>query len=220
MLLQTIFMSQEKDESTGILDLTCTQTLFELAIEDFELRGAMGARLIADLKMRAAEADYQHLYYRDPIRPGIIWHVGLGAHEIVSAEELNAGDAERGHLDFCRNVAESVFPGFLQTVEDRISESDEEAEAVVMQQIPPLVMNVSGMDLATALEFTVFLYPNMIRAWAALLFVYQEILHLTEAAERAREECVAMCKHPEVVFHLLGYTPDEEAAEPHVAEKS
>lgn len=180
----------------NILDLTSKQTLFELAIEDGELLGPQGAKLIADLRDRAAEAEYTHMYFRDPIRPGIVWFTVLGG----SSCELSL--PTRGRLDDCRKVSEAVFPEFLKSLEDR----DEE---VIMQQIPPLAFGVSGVELATALEYLVFIYPTMVRAWAALIFTYEHMLGLKAGAESAREACIGSCPHAQVVTYLLG---DQESS--------
>jgi hypothetical protein len=155
--------------------------------------GAKGARLIADLRDRAFDADYSQLFYRDPIRPGIIWLQVL----------IEGGEYEipvRGKLDESLRVCARVFPKFLDEIENL--DSDE----AVMQQIPPISVSqeISGLELVTALEYIVFLYPEMVRAWASLVFAYSEILGLHEAASRVREECLCLCSNTQVVFHLLG----------------
>ncbi|MGE4234429.1 MAG: hypothetical protein AB7F43_13975 [Bacteriovoracia bacterium] len=182
-------MSNNVLSSTNILDLTAPQTLFELAIETEELLGPEGQKLIADLKERAFEAEYTHLYYRDPFRPGIVWLCVLGS----SADELPL----RGKLDTCHKTTEAVFPGFLARVES-VDEDD------IDGQIPPISGNVNALDLATALEYIVFIYPEMIRAWAALIFTYSEILGSYEGAQRVRAECSMVCTNAPVVLHLLG----------------
>lgn len=174
----------------NILDLTSKQTLFELAIEDKELLGQQGAKLIADLKDRAIEAEYTHMYFRDPIRPGIVWFTVLG-----KSNELQL--PTRGRLDDSRKICSKVFKGFLESIED----CDEE---VIMQQIPPLALGVSGLELCTALEYLVFVYPGMVRAWAALVFAYDHMLGLKAGAESAREACIGSCQHAQVVSYLLG----------------
>lgn len=181
----------------NILDLTSKQTLFELAIEDGELLGRRGAKLIADLKERATEAEYTHMYFRDPIRPGIVWFTVLG-----DSGELSL--PTRGRLDECRRVTEGVFPGLLGELED----CDEEQ---VLTKIPPLTRGVSGQELAIALEYLVFAHPTMVRAWAALIFTYDEILGLREGAESARAACAAGCPHTQVVAYLMGSWGDETA---------
>ena len=174
----------------NILDLTAKETLFELAIEDRELLGHTGAKLIADLKERATEAEYTHMYFRDPIRPGIVWFTMLG-----QGGELNL--PTRGRLDECRQMAERVFPDFLRALEG----SEEEA---IMQQIPPLALGVTAQELATALEYLVFVHPSMTRAWAALIFTYDEMLGLKDGAESVREACLGSCQHSQIVPYLLG----------------
>ena len=178
----------------NILDLTSTQTLFELAIESEELVGRLGAKLIADLRDRACDAEYTHMYFRDPMRPGIVWFSVLSAPNGLQLPT-------RGRLDQCRKVAEKVFPGFLAKVE-----ADDEN---VMSQIPPLTVGVSGIELATALEYVVFVYPSMARAWAALIFTYDQVLGLKEGAESAQAECIGSCPHAQVVSYLLGDTSNE-----------
>jgi hypothetical protein len=177
----------------NILDLTSKQTLFELAIADNELLGPAGAKLIADLKERACEAEYTHMYFRDPIRPGIIWFTMLG----VAANEISV--PTRGRLDECREICERVFPKFLRSLEG----CDEQA---VTRQIPPLALGVTAHELATALEYVVFVHPAMTRAWAALIFTYGEMMGLKDGAESAREACVGTCKHAQIVPYLLGET--------------
>lgn len=179
----------------NILDLTAQETLFELAIEPTELIGRTGAKLIADLKDRAVDAEYTHMYFRDPIRPGIIWFTML--EQVNNNLQLPT----RGRLDHCRRVTDSVFPGFLAELEN----SDEE---IVMSAIPPIASGVNGTDLATALEYLVFVYPGMVRAWAALIFTYDEMLGLKEGAEGARSECIGSCPHAQVVSYLLGDAGD------------
>lgn len=186
-------MSQENPH---ILDLTLPQTLFELAIEDHELYGPMGAKLIADLRERAHEAEYSHLFFRDPMRPGIIWFLSLGP---------NGSLPTRGKLDFCRRITEKVFPGFLEKVESEVEESQLAGDSnidPIMAQIPPLTTGVSGMELATALEYLVFVYPSMVRAWVALVFTYGEMLGMREAAETVRNECNTLCPYAQVVAYL------------------
>ncbi|MBI3544648.1 MAG: hypothetical protein HY075_15360 [Deltaproteobacteria bacterium] len=175
----------------NILDLTSKDTLFELAIEDGELLGHCGAKLIADLKERAVEAEYTHMYFRDPIRPGIVWFTVLNG----GAGELQL--PTRGRLDDCRKQCESVFPGFLRTLEG----ADEEA---IMAQIPPLALGVTALELSGALEYLVFVHPSMTRAWAALIFTYGEMMGLRDGAESAREACIGSCPHAQVVSYLLG----------------
>ncbi|HRK01644.1 MAG TPA: hypothetical protein PLH57_03195 [Oligoflexia bacterium] len=176
-------MSQE---NPNILDLTLPQTLYELAIDDHEIYGPAGAKLIADLRERAFEADYTHLYFRDPMRPGIVWFMALGSSGSLPT---------RGKLDYCRKITDKVFPGFLAKVD---SDSDDN----IMTQIPPLTTGVSGFELATALEYLVFVYPSMVRAWAALVFTYGEMLGMREAAETVRNECNTLCPYAQVVAYL------------------
>ncbi|MBI2607151.1 MAG: hypothetical protein HYW49_13835 [Deltaproteobacteria bacterium] len=171
-----------------ILDLTSKQMRFELGVEDGELLGRKGARLIADLKERATEAEYTHMYYRDPIRPGIIWFSALNP----SGLDLPA----RGKIEYCRDVANKVFPDFLDSLQD-------EAEESIMARIPPLVIGASGVDLVTTLEYLVFVYPGMVRAWAALIFSYSEVLGLKESAEAARSDCAEHCAHAQIVTYLM-----------------
>jgi hypothetical protein len=181
--------------AANVLDLTSRQTLFELAIEDQELFGRMGAKLIADLRSRAGEAEYTHMYFRDPMRPGIVWFTQLGELEGFSLPT-------RGKLDECRGVAEKVFPAFLRSLEG-------EDEDTIMARIPPLAPGVSGLELATALEYIVFVHPGMVRAWAALIFVYDQILGLKDGAESARATCVGSCPNAQVVAYLLQGDPVE-----------
>lgn len=204
--------SNEHQEA-NVLDLTLPQTLFELAIEEKELLGPVGAKLIADLKEKAQDAEYTHLYYRDPIRPGIIWFSQLG--DMQSVDEL--GLPTRGKLDHSRRVTERVFPGFLKSVEAAIqaekidwndsddNEADNQAvDRVIMAQIPPLTNGVSGLELAVALEYLVFIYPSMVRAWATLIFTYAEILGLKEGAESSRHACIMNCPYAQIALFLMG----------------
>lgn len=185
-------MSDLPDESgldpVLILDLTSRQTRFELAVGDEELLGRKGARLIADLKERAVEAEYTHMYYRDPIRPGIIWFSALNPAGL----DLPA----RGKIEYCRDVANEAFPGFLESLRG-------EADENVMARIPPLATGVAGVDLVTALEYVVFLYPAMVRAWAALIFAYGEILGRKESAAAARSDCAEQCPNAQIVTYLV-----------------
>ncbi len=183
--------SQEGNDSVPvqILDLTSKQMRFELAVEDEELLGCKGARLIADLKERAIEAEYTHMYYHDPIRPGIIWLSALNPSRL----DLPA----RGKIEYCRDVANEVFPDFLDSLRD-------EAEESIMARIPPLATGVPGVDLVTALEYLVFVYPAMVRAWAALIFAYGEIFGMKESAEAVRLDCAEHCPHAQVVTYLMG----------------
>ncbi|MBI3555495.1 MAG: hypothetical protein HY074_04450 [Deltaproteobacteria bacterium] len=185
----------------NILDLTSKQTLFELAIEDGELIGHSGAKLIADLKERAIEAEYTHMYFRDPIRPGIVWFTVLGSGASkLSLDALGNGELSlptRGRLDDCRQMCDGVFPGFLRSLEGM----DEER---IMGGIPPLALGVSAVELSTALEYIVFVHPVMTRAWAALIFTYDQMMGLKQGAESAREACVGSCPHAQVVSYLLG----------------
>lgn len=174
----------------NILDLTSQQTLFELAIEDGELLGQRGAKLIAELKERASEADYTHMYFRDPIRPGIVWFTVLGVTGELSLPT-------RGRLEECRQVCETVFPGFLKKLEG----CDDE---VIMKEIPPLALEVSAAQLCTALEYLLFVHPSMVRAWAAVIFAYEHMMGLKDAAQSAREACIGSCPHAQVVPYLLG----------------
>ena len=174
----------------NILDLTSKQTLFELAIEDGELLGHGGAKLIADLKERAIEAEYTHMYFRDPIRPGIVWFTVLGNNGELSLPT-------RGRLDDCRQVCEGVFPEFLRSIEGQ----DEE---LITGRIPPLALGVSATELCTALEYIVFVYPMMTRAWASLIFTYDQMMGLKHGAESAREACIGSCPHAQVISYLLG----------------
>jgi hypothetical protein len=189
-------MQQGTEGSANILDLTSKQTLFELAIEGDELLGRAGAKLIADIRSRAAEADYTHLYFRDPIRPGIVWLATLPSTDADAMPDSTMGLPTRAKLDECRAVAERVFPGFLASLE----EADEDA---VGASIPPLAVGVSGLDLVTALEYVVFAYPVMARAWAALIFAYEQMLNLKEGAESAKTACMGSCPHAQVVAYLL-----------------
>lgn len=177
-------------DGINILDLTAKKTLFELALDPQDLIGVAGAKMIADLKDRAFDADYTHMYYRDPVRPGIIWFAVLG-----SSDELPT----RGRLDRCRKAAEKAFPGLIETLE---SYSEKEK---IMSEVPTLKTGIelTGLELTTALEYIVFLFPDMVRAWAALLFSYAEILKLSEAAERVREECISACPQAQIVVHFL-----------------
>lgn len=181
----------------NILDLTSNQTLFELAIEDRELLGPQGAKLIADLKERAVEAEYTHMYFRDPIRPGIVWFTVLG-------HSVDLQLPTRGRLDECRKICDSVFHDFLKSLGDC-------DEAVIMHQIPPLAFGVSGLELATALEYIVFVYPGMVRAWAALIFTYDQMLGLKDGAASVREACIGSCPHAQVVAYLLDEGVSAEA---------
>ncbi|MEW6055283.1 MAG: hypothetical protein AB1540_01605 [Bdellovibrionota bacterium] len=195
-------MFTNDSSQSNILDLTSKQTLFELAIEPRELLGHEGAKLIADLKDRAAEAEYTHMYFRDPIRPGIVWFTALG-------EDSGLALPTRGRLDQCRKMTDKIFPGFLTGLEAQVTEatemgSDEEhCDEIILSQIPPLTLGVSGMELATALEYIVFVYPQMVRAWAALIFAYDQILTLKAGAESVREECIGNCDHAQIVSHLM-----------------
>src|SRR5690349_12837419 len=112
-------MSSSSAESR-ILDLTSKQTLYELAIEEDELLGQAGLKLIQELKERAGDADFTHLYFRDPLRPGIVWFCVLNPdfdNSQVYSESFEDGEPHynlptRGKLDFCRQMTEKVFPGF------------------------------------------------------------------------------------------------------------
>lgn len=177
--------------ASHLLDLTLKETLFELAVEDGELVGTSGAKLIAEMKERAAEAGYTHLYYRDPIRPGIVWLAVLGSPTLPV----------RGKLEASRGVTETAFPGIL-------AELHAAGENRVLASIPPLACGVSGIELATALEYLTFAYPEVVRAWAALVFVYNEVLGLRQGAETVRAECLAMCPHAQVVSYLAGTLGD------------
>jgi hypothetical protein len=196
--------------TANILDLTSQQTVFELAIEDQELIGPSGAKLIADIKERAAEADYTHMYFRDPIRPGIVWFTALGP-----GSGLNL--PTRGRLDQCRRVAESVFPDFLEQLEKVVAAAeeseDQDPELVVISQIPPISRGVSGLELATALEYIVFVYPSMVRAWAALIFTYDQIIGLRSGVDSARNACMANCQHAQLVPYLTGDEWENDAVE-------
>lgn len=195
------FYDSDELALASILDLTSKQTLFELAIEEQELIGHAGAKLIADLRERATEADYTHMYFRDPIRPGIVWFAMIDNGSVFSMPT-------RGRLDFCRKVTESAFPGFLASLDD----SDEQK---ILSQIPPLQQdrNISGLDLATALEYLVFVYPGMVRAWAALIFTYDHILNLKDGADSARTACITGCPNAQVAFYLMG-DPEDELLDP------
>lgn len=192
-------------ESSRILDLTSKQTLYELAIEDDELLGTAGLKLIQELKERAGDADFTHLYFRDPLRPGIVWFCVLDPRfsaEVMDFEEIE-GESQaqynlptRGKLDFCRQVTETVFPGFLQQI-------DPDSDENITSQIPPLSIGASGLELATALEYLVFIYPTMVRAWAALIFTYGEILGMHETAQTVRAECASICPEAQIVMYLL-----------------
>ena len=184
-----------------ILDLTSQQTLFELAIESSELIGRVGARMLADLKERASDAHYTHMYYRDPIRPGIVW---LSLLEESTENTLSL--PTRGRLDQCRKVTEGVFPGFIETLEN----SDDEK---IMSEIPPITTECSGFDLVTALEYLVFVYPTMVRGWAALIFAYDHILNLKEGAESARKECISVCPNAQIVPYLTSDPDFQETPE-------
>lgn len=187
-------MSQEYT-SAQILDLTSNQTLFELAIEEKELLGREGAKLIADLRERASEADYTHMYFRDPMRPGIIWFSLLGEYGLTNLPT-------RGRLEECWKISEKVFPGFLSTLEN-------EEEDQVMSQVPPITTGHTGLELATALEYLIFVHPEMVRAWAALIFTYDQILGLREAAENVRNACLQSCTNAQVVLYLLSDSTED-----------
>ena len=178
---------------TQVLDLTDYKTLYELAIEQEEFFGPKGSKLLNDLKDRAAEADYTHLYFRDPVRPGVVWFSQLQ----FDGEATHESIPTRGKLDECRSITENVFPNFL----NEISNADVN---VVMAQTPPITADVSGIELVTALEYIIFLYPEMVRAWAALIFAYGEILHMKDAAEAAYNDCVGTCTHSQMVGFLMG----------------
>lgn len=187
--------SRLKPESRqiNILDLTSPDTLYELAIEEVEFFGVQGTKLIQDLKERAADAEYTHVFHRDSIRPGIIWFVALGEN----VTEM----PRRGKLDECRRIIQEVFPGVLARIERLESQG---YEKICMAELPPLVPeHASALDLVTALEYLVFLYPQMVRAWAALVFSYSEIMGLYEAASLARHECVTLCEHAQIALYLL-----------------
>lgn len=186
---------RQTSDGINILDLTSKNTLFELAFEPKDLLGLEGAKLIADLKERARDAEYTHLYYRDPVRPGIIWFCILNKPDEMPT---------RGRLDRCRKIAEKVFPGFLASLQ--LAPEDDH----VLAQIPSLALDnptkATGFELITALEYIVFLYPEMVRAWAALCFAYGEILGMKDAAARVREDCTIACHHSQIVVHLsLGH---------------
>ena len=105
-------------------------------------------------------------------------------------------------------MAENVFPGFLAELEL----SDEE---VIMQRIPPLTgeSTATGMELATALEYLIFIYPGMVRAWASLIFTYNEILNLREGAEATRQSCLGSCPNAQVVTYFLDPPPSDGVVE-------
>lgn len=174
--------------NSQVLDLTDAQTLFELAIDAQELLGQKGAKLIADLKEKAGEADYTHMYFRDPMRPGIVWFAAL-ANDGISIPT-------RGKLDEAHAITDKVFPGFILGL-------DPQDEDGIMAQIPPLTTNASGLELVTALEYIIFLYPEMVRAWAALIFAYGEMLNLEQSAKLVYQDCAGTCKHAQIVAHLL-----------------
>lgn len=192
------------------LDLSNPQTLYELAVEPDELLGRPGAKLLADMKGQAIGAGFKEFCYRDPMRPGIIWLVNV-------ATDNGMLTPSRARLDYCRAVAETVFPEFIAALERKIKAlaesgaSGRSMDDVVMAEIPPITRGPSGMELATALEYMVFTYPAMVRAWAALIFVYDQLLGLKEGAESARSHCMAMCAYPQIVSYFLGERPAAEA---------
>lgn len=200
----------KKDSGAGkelnILDLTNPDTLFELAIEIEEIVGLRGDKLLRDLFERAGDAEYTHLIYRDPLRPGRIWLRKLGPEGQID------NSPTRARLDESRRITEKVFPGLLDILEDQIEASDETGSklsgSAFLVELPPIIYSenssVSGIDVATALEYLIFLYPELVRPWAALIFTYSEIIGLPEAAERVRAECTSSCEHAQVVAHLLG----------------
>ncbi len=217
--------SSEKtaQQPTSVLDLTDKQTLFELAMEPRELLGSAGAKLIADLAERAMDADYTHLYYRDPIRPGMIWFTPLVDDERDYALNLPT----RGKIDECRFMTDLVFPGLCKRLE-RLKRESEMApprsrgddhgfdstgtdcghdSVLVMQDVPPLILSpsssITSFELVTALEYIVFVYPEMVRAWASLIFAYEHLLGLVDAAKSTREACLGTCKYAQVVAHLI-----------------
>lgn len=184
----SVMPASSLETKSEVLDLTDHKTVFELGFEESELLGANGAKIIADLKERARDADYTHMYYRDPVRPGIVWFVELDPNEMQLPT--------RAKLEESRKVTERVFPKF-------ISELQSNDEDVIMQAIPPIQMGVSGLDLAISLEYIIFLYPEMVRAWAALIFCYQEILKLKHSAEFVYQECASSCEHAQIVSFMM-----------------
>lgn len=178
----------EKKLATQILDLTDSKTLFDLAIESSELIGRKGTKLLNDLKERASEADYTHVYFRDSLRPGVIWFNSLLDERTIPT---------RGKINECRETTENVFKGFLNSI-------PKDDQAAVLSATPPITNGVSALDLVTALEYIIFVHPEMVRAWASLIFAYGEILKIPEAAENAYAECIGTCSHAQVVQFLLG----------------
>lgn len=220
--------SSEKtaQQPTSVLDLTDKQTLFELAMEPRELLGSAGAKLIADLAERAMDADYTHLYYRDPVRPGMIWFTPLVDDERDYALNLPT----RGKIDECRFMTDLVFPGLCKRLERLKRDAELKAtklngadcrdaggdasldaslsdSVLVMQDVPPLILSpsssITSFELVTALEYIVFVYPEMVRAWASLIFAYEHLLGLVDAAKSTREACLGTCKYAQVVAHLI-----------------
>jgi hypothetical protein len=186
--------------ATNVLDLTAKQTLFELAIADDELIGPRGVKLLSDIKTRAAEADYTHLYYRDPLRPGIIWMI-VFPH----------GTRIRAKIDHCHSIMDKVFPGLLESL-------DRDPENNTMTELPMLSLKlkkpkdrylddntkgISALDLVTALEYLVFIQPGIVRAWAALMFAYSEIFNLREGAQEVQKECTNACPQVQLVSYLI-----------------
>ncbi len=185
---------QTENATAQILDLTNPQVCYELAVEAEELFGRKGAKLIADLKERAGEAEYTHMYYRDPMRPGIMWFSALNNQSLPA----------RGKLELCRSITERVFPNFLNSLDPENAEE-------IMSQIPPISYGVNALDLATALEYLVFVHPSMVRAWAALIFAYGEMLKMPFAADATRQDCIGTCPHAQVVMFLIsGNNPEAD----------
>ncbi len=182
------FMSSSYLNESQILDLTNPQTVFELGFEEKELLSSSGAKIIADIKDRARDADYTHMYFRDPMRPGIVWFTELDPNEMQLPT--------RAKLEEARLITEKVFPKFL------ISIQSEDID-IIMTAIPPIQLGVGGIELATALEYIVFLYPEMVRAWAALIFCYRELLNLKSSSNEVYQECISKCQNAQVVSFMM-----------------
>ncbi len=183
-----------ENSKANVLDLTEKQTLFELAFDESELLGPSGAKLIADIKERARDAEYTHLYYRDPIRPGIIWFVVLDENEMQQPT--------RGKWEECRMITEKVFPDFIEN----LSHLDEDQ---ILAAIPPIQTGISAVELAVALEYLVFIYPKMVRAWAALIFSYRELMNLKQSAKSVYAECVGTCENSQIVSFMMGESGEQ-----------
>jgi hypothetical protein len=154
----------KKNNKANILDLTLREVRFELAISDEDLIGEKGACFLEELKSKAIEVNYTHIYYRDAFRPGIIWF-----------EELNFDRNSlpvRSKLEWSKKICNKVFPGFLNVLKKQ------KYPNVLNAKIPQAQVGVSVYDLVTALEYVVFCYPELIRALISLNFIYQEYFNL------------------------------------------